>query len=347
MHNKASPFLKGAAIVKYKSGVQLILALLLSLVINEGVFAASFTDTVSRAMTTLALTKNDPGLLMMTDAPYAKVNGACALPYLAEAQALTGCTVGKGNLLFFQRPQTHPLRLMLFKKKSGDAVIISRVGQTWLAETLNLGEETISAPEFWEKAKAFNAEKDIFSLATIANVWAKNGPYDFLKCAELHNHICPGVTSGYLLAHYILSHYPLKKGERYTVVACPVWCKEDAIQVILDCTPGKNGLIVKQLADQQLKQVAVDKPAGLVLIWNDQDKTGRGAALSFDFNRLSAMAPKNCPKAATVLAVLDSLDKPDRFVSTAAEFTLNDHRYQQIIQTGTNPYEILGLLRKQ
>jgi hypothetical protein len=83
------------------------------------------------------------------------------------------------------------------------------------------------------------------------------------------------------------------------------------------------------------------------LICNDQDKAGRGAALSFDFDRLSAQAPKNCPKAATMLAALDSLDKPERFVSTAAEFTLNDERYQQIIQAGSNPYEVLGLLRQQ
>lgn len=102
--------------MKCKSGVLFILAFVLSLVTNEAVSAATFTDTVSRAMNTLSITKNAPDLLMITDAPYVKVDGACALPYLDQAQALTGCTVGKGNLLFFQRPQTHPLRLMLFKK---------------------------------------------------------------------------------------------------------------------------------------------------------------------------------------------------------------------------------------
>ena len=331
--------------MKNKSGVVLIFVFLLSLSICGGVSAATITDAVSRAMNTLTVTKDAPGLLLVTDAPYVRVDGACALPYLDQAQKLTGCTVGKGNLLFFQRPLTHPLRLMLYKKDSGNAVVISRIGQTWLSETLNLGAKTISTLEFWEKAKAFKAGKDLFSLATIANVWAEDGPYDFLKSAELHNHICPGVTSGYLLAHYILSHYPLEKGERYTVVACPVWCKEDAIQVILDCTAGKKGLIVKPLSERQLKRVSVDRPAGLVLIWNDQKKAGRGAALSFDFERLSALAPKNCPKAATVLAALKSLDQPDRFVSTAVEFKLNEEHYQQIIQAGSNPYEVLGLLR--
>jgi formylmethanofuran dehydrogenase subunit E-like metal-binding protein len=337
---------KGATNVKKKSGNSLIFAFLFSFVLFGQVSAATLTGAVSRAMNSLSVTKNAPGLLLLTDATYVKVEGACALPYLNQAQELTGCTVGKGNLLFFQRPQAHPLRLMLYRKDSGNAVVVSRVGQTWLSEALSLDAKTISTPEFWKKAKAFNAGKDLFSLAIIANTWAKNGPYDFLKSAELHNHIGPGLTSGYLIAHYILSRYPLKKGERYTVVACPVWCKEDAIQVILDCTPGKMGLIVKPLSHQQRSQVAVHRPAGLVLIWNGQKKSGRGAALSFDFDSLSALAPKNCHQVAAALATLDILDEPERFVSTAAEFKLNEERYQQIIQAGSNPYEVLGLLRK-
>jgi formylmethanofuran dehydrogenase subunit E-like metal-binding protein len=149
------------------------------------VSAASFKEAVSQAMANLAVSKNDAALLMLTDAPYVKADGGCALPYLDQAQELTGCTVGKGNLLFFQRPQAHPLRLMLYKKKSGQAVIISRVEQTWMSETLNLSAQNISTPEFWEKAKTLQAGNDMFTLAAIANVWAKDGPYDFLKSAEL------------------------------------------------------------------------------------------------------------------------------------------------------------------
>jgi hypothetical protein len=34
-----------------------------------------------------------------------------------------------------------------------------------------------------------------------------------------------------------------------------LFLKEDAVQVILDCTPGKQRLIVKPLSDQQLQQI--------------------------------------------------------------------------------------------
>jgi len=285
---------------------------------------------------------------MMTNAPYVRIMGQCALPYLDQAQELTGCRVGKGTLLFFQRPQAHPLRLMLFKKTGGDAVIISQEGETWLSETLNLSAAAISAPVFWKTVpQEFKAGADMSTLAVIANVWAKGGPYDFLKSAEFHNHICPGLTSGYMMAHYILHHYPLKEGERYTVVASPVWCKEDALQVILDCTAGKKGIVVKPLSKEQTDRISVANPAGFLLIWTDRDKIGKGVALSFDFDRLNALSPAGAPKAVSVLAALEYLNQPDQFVSVSAEFGLDEKRYYDMIQAGGNPYEIAGLLKNR
>ncbi len=330
-----------------KISLTVFIVVLLSAVLVCGVVsAATVEESVSQAMKNLDIQKNGTGLLLMTNAPYIRVDGACALPYLEQAQELTGCTVGKGNLLFFQRPQNHPLRLMLFMKSSGNAVIISRVGKSFVSESLNAGPTAILDPGFWEKAKSYEAGKDMFTLAAIANVWAKDGPYDFLKSAELHNHICPGLTSGYLMAHYILNRYPLASGQRYTVVASPVWCKEDAFQVVMDCTPGKKGLIVKPLSGRQLKSISVANPAGMVLIWNAKQKSGKGVALSFDFDRLRVLSPKGTPKAAMVLAAVDHLDQPEQFITTAAEFDLNEKLYQDIIQAGNNPYEVAGLTKK-
>lgn len=318
---------------------------LLSLSFSGYAFAQPFRAIVSQALQTLKVSKGDPGLLILTNAPYVKVNGTNALAWLNQAQEITGCTVGRGNLLFFQRPQSHPLRLMLFSKKDGHAIIFSREKNKWESDNLNIDPATISQTTFWEKTDTCHAGQDMFTLAAMANVWAKDGPYDFLKSAELHNHICPGLTSGYLMAHYIINHFPLRKGERYTVVACPVWCKEDAMQVILDCTPGKRGLIVKQLSDDQKKQIAIADPAGMVLIWDDKHKRGRGAALSFSFAPLRALSPKDTPKAAMVLSAIKYLGQPDRFVSTAAEFELDENRYAAIVQAGNNPWEVVGLVK--
>ena len=324
----------------------IVLTVLLTVGFSGYVFADTFEKNVSQALQTLNVSKGDPDLLMLTNAPYIKVDGASALPWLNQAQEKSGCTVGKGNLLFFQRPQSHPFRLMLFSKTNGQAVIISRENNNWVTDAVNIGPDTIAKAAFWEKIDTYHAGKDMFTLASLANVWAKGGPYDFLKSAELHNHICPGLTSGYLMAHYILDHFPLKDGERYTVIACPVWCKEDAFQVIMDCTPGKKGLVVKPISDDQKKQITVPNPAGMVLVWDAEQKRGRGAALSFSFDPLRALSPKDTPKPAMVLAALDHLDHPDRFVSTSAEFNLDEKRYDAIVQAGNNPWAVVGLIKK-
>ncbi|WP_319408305.1 FmdE family protein [uncultured Desulfosarcina sp.] len=328
------------------AGITAVVVLMLAIVSSGCVCAAPFDETVSQAMQTLDVSKGDPGLLVLTDAPYVKVDGECALPWLAKAQEKTGCTVGRGNLLFFQRTQDHPFRLMLFRKKDGDAVILSRMENRWITDTLNIGPSAISRPAFWEKIDRYQAGRDLFSLAAMANAWAKGAPYDFLKSAELHNHICPGLTSGYLMAHYIIDHFPLEQGERYIVVACPVWCKEDAFQVVMDCTAGKKGLIVKPLSDDQKKQIVIANPAGMILVWDAEKKTGRGAALSFNFDPLRALSSKDTPKAAMVLAAVDHLDHPDRFVSMAAEFQLDEELYEAITQAGGNPWEATGLVKK-
>ena len=325
----------------------IVMAAGLILILWGSASAVTLGQETCQAMKTLDISKGSGNLLVLTNAPYVKVNGACALHYLKQVQDVTGCSVGKGNLLFFQRSQNHPLRMMLFKKSTGDAVIISLVDQKPITEKLNLGARTISEPSFWKTTGALNAGRDMFTLATIANMWAKGAPYDFLKSAELHNHICPGVTSGYLLARYILNRYPLQKDERYTIVSCPVWCKEDALQVVLDCTPGKKRMVVKPLSREQQERISVKNPAGMLLIWDAENKSGKGVALSFDFDRLRSLASKDAPKATMVLATADHLDRPDLFVSEAARFELNQALYEDIVTAGSNPYAVAGLLRKE
>ena len=329
-----------------KKTIGILLLFIVSAIPGTITFAGSFEETLTTALVALEVKKGESNLLLLSDAPYVLVDGTFALPYLDIVQERTGCTAGKGNLLFFQRPQSHALRFLLMRKTDGETVIISREGTDWVSDRMNLSPASIASPSFWEEAKKFKAGKDMGAMAAIAAVWAQGGPYDFLKSAELHNHICPGLTSGYLIAHYIKNHYPLKDGEKYVIVASPVWCKEDALQVILDCTPGKHGMIVKHLSKEQVARISFANPAGMVLVWNNKTKSGKGYALSFDFDTLKALSPKDSPKAAMVLAAIDHLQEPDRFVTTAAEFELNEKLFDDIMQAGNNPYQLAGLLKK-
>jgi len=303
-----------------------------------------FDPAIIRAMHTLKTTKNDPGLLVLSNAPFVNTLGQSSLPFLARVQHFTGAMVGNGNLLFFQRPQSHPLRVMLFNKKNQKAVVISAGNGAWAEDVLDLSLETISSPDFWKTAKdKFTAAQDLFSLVTIAKAWSENAPYDFLKAAELHNHICPGLTSGYLMAHFILDHYPLAQDQRYTFISSPVWCKEDAFQVIMDLTPGKRGLVVKPLSKAQEKKITIPNPAGLLLIWNKKEKTGKAVALSFDFKALKALYPEGIAKAATIVYTAAHLSSPDKFVSVSKEVDLTPAKFKAMQEAGNNPYKVAGL----
>nr|WP_319392590.1 FmdE family protein [uncultured Desulfobacter sp.] len=322
-------------------------ALIFALTAAQG-FAAmpAITPVIEKAMITLKVTQADANVLVLTNATSVMTDGKSSLPILAQVQEATGAMVGKGNLLFFQRAQTAPLRIMLFKKTDRTAVIISADDSKWAVDTLDFARETISDPDFWKGATdKYAAGRDLFTLATLGNAWAEDAPYDFLKSAELHNHICPGLTSGYLMAHFILDHYPLEQGQKYTIISSPVWCKEDAFQVVMDQTPGKRGLVVKPLSDEQKENISIPNPAGMVLIWDKKLKKGKGVALSFDFNTLKGLYPKETPKAASILYTAQYLSSPDKFVSVANEFALDETLFNRIREAGSNPWAVAGLTK--
>ena len=323
--------------------VALLAAMLLALPVVAG--AAPLENEIVQAMAHLEIGPAGPDLLVLTDAPYVAPQGKPALAELSVVQRLTGATVGGGNLLFFQRPQNHPLRVLLFNRRSGQGVVVGAEAGDYVSTRLQMGLAAISEKKFWDQADQYGIGRDLFTLAGIANAWAEGAPYDFLKSAELHNHICPGMTSGYLMAHYVLERYPLAKGERYTVVSCPVWCKEDALQVVLDCTPGKRAMVVKNLSEEQKARLTVKNPAGMVLIWNGKAKKGRGLVLSFDWGPMGTLVPDDLPKAARAAKGAAHLANPERFVTTAAEFALTQDLYEKIIAAGTNPYEAAGLVK--
>jgi formylmethanofuran dehydrogenase subunit E-like metal-binding protein len=297
-------------------------------------------------MEDLSVKKHDQRLLVLTNAIYVKLQGKDCLNYVKILEEKTGCSVGNTNMLFFQRPQNHPLRIVLFRKDTGDTVAISCDNKKCVSEKFNMSVAAASGKDFWKNSKSLIIGSDIFSIATIAGSWALGAPYDFLKCAELHNHICPGLTSGYFIAKTIIKNYPLKKGESYTFVSCPVWCKEDAIQVILDATPGKQKMVVKNLTDSQKKNLTVKNPAGILLIWNKKEEKGRGIIFSMDFDKARKLVVEGSPKAAIVFAMIPLLNKPEEFVTAVAEFDITPKIYEGMLAAGTNPYEIAGSIKK-
>ncbi len=324
--------------------------MLVTLVFMIAVVQANATESdlkqmIKQGMEQVHVEKSTPDLLVVTNAPYLRKGNTFGIEKVLLLEQMTGCTTGGQNMLFFQRPQTNPLSITLFNKSTGDAAIITWSDEKKIKETINLSLPKISEKSFWKNKDRFTCGPDLFTIATIAGSWAIGAPYDYFKCAELHNHICPGVTSGYLMARMIQRDYPLKKGEKYTIISCPVWCKEDAFMAMLDTTPGKGGMIVKKLTKAQKEKISIDNPAAIVLITDKKTSTGTGIAFSFNFDKVRALVPKESAKPAMAFALLKYLDQPEKFVTVANTFTVNKDLYEKIVTAGSNPYELVGLTR--
>jgi formylmethanofuran dehydrogenase subunit E-like metal-binding protein len=345
-----------------KRFMQIVLVPLLIVCFAHGVEASDLTRLIQNGMQDLKNQKGSPALLALTDATYVKVNGKTSEGYVDIIQEITGCSIGKRNLLFFHRPVTYPLKVVLFNKDTKDAVVTTYDGKKTGKINVKMDGDEATKPDGWKQIQE-KLGPDTFSLVTITNAWAKGAPYDFLRCCEFHNHLCPGVSTGYQIAQFIMEKYPLRKGESYVWIACPPWCKDDAMQILLDLTPGKRSLFVKNLTAEQKKALPGEKPtdsiAGIVVVWNNKANKGKAVALRYDWARVwqvSGVKSKDFkPKGGKSNPVfwttrvkcnwglMPYLTKAADFVKVVKEVELSPRMYTKMTIAGVNPYEVIGL----
>ena len=334
-----------------------ISVILISFILSGFVFAK---DPIDSAMKELDIQKDDPNLCVLTNATYVKLNGETTEKYVDIISEKTGCSIGQGNLLLFHRQENYPLKIALFMKDTKDAVVLTYAGSETTTVFVNIDGDEATNPEKWKELEEALGRKDAFSIVTITNLWAKNPPYDLLKICEFHNHLCPGVMTGYHLAHYIMENYPAKKGEVYIWIASPAWCKDDSIQILFDLTSGKRSVFTKeQPGELFVKEVPY---AGILIIWDNKEKSGRGVVFQYDWGKvaeisgveMNAFKPeglKNNPTFFTTRvkadwALFEKLDRPEEFVTVSGEFDVTPELYTRLISSGVNPYVELGFMEE-
>ena len=164
------------------------------------------SEYLGEAMKRLSVVRNAPSLAVLTDAGYVTVNGQSTLPCIDTIGEITGCTAGSGRLLFYHRSIDSPLSIVLFDKETMSCVVITRTGrETVIGDVVDIGLDRLGNEHDWGIIRD-KLGADAFAIVSFTHHWAAGAPYDFFKCAEFHDHICPGVTSGYFLANYIRSH---------------------------------------------------------------------------------------------------------------------------------------------
>ena len=303
---------------------------------------------VQSAMDLLEVTNGSPGLCVLTDAGYVEVNGFTTESCIETLRKETGCSVGNGNLLMIHRAIDKPLWFVIFENNTKDCVYTVYNNGEFEQVMVNIDGENNTISENWNASKEALGS-NAFSIVTIANAWGYDAPYDLLKCMEFHNHFCPGLTSGYQLANYLVENYPLDEDEKYVIISCPVWCKDDALQVILDTTVGKRGMFVKNMPEYN----DVENAAGIYIIWNSENNNGTGYVLTYDFNEaknVSGVTPddwKKYPMTSRIKmnwGLMTYMDQPDKFMTTEYTFEVTSGLLTRMQVAGVDPYLEIGRL---
>jgi len=309
---------------------------------------AELEDIIKKGMITLSLEKGSSDLGVLTNAGYVTLNEKFTNKYIDAITELTGCTIGKVNLLFFNERPKNTLFIALGNRKTLQSVIIKFDGKHIVTENISLKKVDIKDPEYFWKAEQGICGRQAYSILSILSGWFNYAPYDFLRCAEIHGHICPGLFFGYTAAKGIQANFPLQAGEKYYFIASPNECMDDAIQMILGLTPGKRTLIVKPLSKGQLKEIEGKKVVGILIKWSDNDFKGQGIIVAVDMDAINVITKldKSMGRNLKVLAAMDLINwlpEYPMFFSIIKKFPISAQLKEQLTKAGVNPYELLNM----
>ncbi len=310
---------------------------------------AGIAPFVRDAMKVLALERDAKDLGVLTNARHVRLGDKTTEQYVDILQALTGCTIGKGNLLFFNERPKNSLLVILAHRRTMQSVVIRYDGNQGKSTVLSLKDEDVEDPAFFLNAMPGASGKQTFHIVSLLSAWFAEAPYEFLQCAELHGHVCPGVILGYLTAKGIAAQYALLPGEQYIFIASPNECKDDAIQVILGLTPGKRNLIVKPVDIKKIKNTSETMITGVLIKWLESKGKGHGVVVGVDLGAIGAVSEigQDKPRNLKVLAVRRLLERvadlSDVF-SVVKEFPVTRELKEQLVNAGTNPYVLLGMM---
>jgi hypothetical protein len=207
--------------------------------------------------------------------------------------------------------------------------------------------------------------ENLFQVVSFSLVWSADAAWGLLRSAQLHNHLCPGVNAGYVLARYVQQHFPLEPSENYTFLAAPPACPVDGVPAVLDATAGKRCMYAVQVSEQSLSERFGDlRPTLIVMRSNPEADTCRGTVLGFDYEEnckklgmeysdFSPLGGKSNPlffisraKAAWKMAAAPMEQKLD-CVRVLRRFSGNDDLVGEIVSAGTDPYAVIEAHKKE
>jgi len=314
----------------------------------------------ARALKQAMANLNDPthagSMVCLTNAGYAMVEGEGTLTLCKTVRDVCGVSADTGNILRVHSDLDAPLYFALAHKTGPDTlplVMISQQGNTF----------TVSDPldVYVKKGKSFEAFKSLgrraFSVVSIANGWANDFPEDLVQAALYHDHLCGGVSTGFLTVGYIRKNLPLSGNQRYTYIGAPAWCQDDYIATAMNLTPGKRGYLSMTFSTNdgwKTKGKEYSGLGGIVIRYDKKAQKGDATLLKFDWRRKDFAAFVNDPdmdlqqRSNPLRHVymsrffLADKDHPEKFVSVLTTKPINSQAdLDRLTAMGANPLEAM------
>ncbi len=237
-------------------------------------------------------------LIALSNAGYAEIDGQGTMPALDGVSEITRASRGANTLVEVHSAPRTPLWFAIYDKKSGYCAYLQvdpdKAGKTQKASELFsirsiekidaatlFSAGTFPAPDTSTGYKAFGGNE--FRIVTIANGVAAGIPAYIARSFEFHDHYCPGVTSGIIMANFAKAYFSGTGTESWFVQGVQPWCKEDALQVILNATPGKSGYGVTYSTPEIRANWLYPNAATIIYHMSAGDAQWEGVVLGFTF----------------------------------------------------------------
>lgn len=319
--------------------------------------------TVTRVMAELGVEKNAPGMLVVTNAEYACLEGAPAVLLLDILSEVTGCTRGKGSLL---GALTSCDTLVWFSIRNGagkTAFLQWNVGGIQI-QFFDASPDNLFEYDQWHKiAEGIIGPDKLYTIGSIGSLWLQKVPWPVLKGAEMHGAGCPGNNAGFLVHTYLQKSLPLAGGDYYLFLFSPPTCGMDILRIIYASSAGEKQMLAMKVAPDKLNSYFDPNVVtfATVIRVNPTQNSCKGVVLGFDLraacrdagvdvatffpkgNRANPRFGFSRAKVSTAMAML-SVDEQMRYISELKLFSGAAQVAQEIATIGCDPYEKIFLL---
>lgn len=307
------------------------------------------------------------GAVVVTNAGYAMPEGHSTQGCLDGISEATGATVGASTLISLQARFDQPLWFGIYVPESGMCAYLEYdnasaagvlAGKTTPVAAATSQVARIDADYLFAHEEEFSARMkeglfggNAFRLITTANAAAMGCDNEALRSIQVHDHFCPGVSSGVVLANYVRHNLVASPDTKVFVLTIKPWCKEDALTTLLNATPGKRSYgVLYPAKDQDADWPEALKKACTIFFTKTGDQPWRGHMLGFDFDRVrTACADKSfknmvLSKLYMDIWFMENMDKAETMVEKLKEFELEPGKTpKDYLRPGT---ELIGMLKK-